>query len=176
MASPNSHLSTNVVLIMVLMSIAIVCLGALSFDYHRKILKLRSDVKRLESTQIMLMVPDEQAQAIADWLASHPEQTKAMLKMAEPGVQTAVTLGPQAAFSSAEVPSLLDRASNGNAKAQAQMDSVPDALRSETAPSVSRDSVQPLDNAPVVISENADGVKVISLPNGGIRVTTREGE
>lgn len=80
-------MSTNVVLIMVLMVITIICLGALSLDYRHKIKLLHEDVQRLESTQVLLMVPDEQAEAIATWLATHPDQTQAMLKLASPGEQ-----------------------------------------------------------------------------------------
>lgn len=44
---------------MVLMVITIICLGALSLDYRHKIKLLHEDVQRLESTQVLLMVPDE---------------------------------------------------------------------------------------------------------------------
>ncbi|MFB2637801.1 membrane anchored protein in chemotaxis locus [Shewanella bicestrii] len=170
-------MSTNIVLIIVLMAIAILCLGALSLDYHRKITALRDDVKRLESTQILLMVPDEQAEAIASWLASHPDQTKAMLKLASPGEQKAVTLGPEAfSASDAKIPPTLEKpVEDKPSQQQTAVDPVPESLRSE-ALSAATEAQPQSSNVPVVISENADGVKVISLPNGGIRVTTREGE
>jgi len=160
--------STNIVLIMVLMGIAIVCLGALSLDYHRKISLLRDDVKRLESSQVLLMVPDEQAEAIATWLASHPDQTKAMLKLASPGEQKAVTLGPETLTAPEDnIPPLLDKS----------LDKSPEHNQIQTPlmpeqPNTTNGSGP----VPVIISENADGVKIISLPNGGIRVTTREGD
>ena len=172
-------MSTNVVLIMVLMGIAIICLGALSLDYHRKISILRNDVKRLESTQILLMVPDEQAEAIANWLASHPDQTKAMLKLAKPGEQNAVTLGPEVAPAKVEVPPLLDKTpavDKSAEQSQPQAPLAPQLPQVEALPSSPSNTNTDPGNIPVVISENADGVKVISLPNGGIRVTTREGE
>ncbi|WP_441347617.1 membrane anchored protein in chemotaxis locus [Shewanella sp. Shew256] len=170
-------MSTNMLLIIVLMAIAILCLAALSLDYHRKIMALRDDVKRLESTQILLMVPDEQAQAIASWLASHPDQTKAMLKLASPGEQKAVTLGPET-FSAPEtkIPPTLEKPADDKPLQQATVDPVPELLRPETSSVLSTAAQSQSNNVPVVISENADGVKVISLPNGGIRVTTREGE
>ncbi|MFV0595776.1 membrane anchored protein in chemotaxis locus [Shewanella sp.] len=171
-------MSTNILLIIVLMAIAILCLAALSFDYHRKIIALRDDVKRLESTQVLLMVPDEQAQAIATWLASHPDQTKAMLKLASPGEQKAVTLGPET-FSAPETkipPTLEKPADDKQSQQQTAVDPVPESLRPETSSVLSTAAKSQPNNVPVVISENADGVKVISLPNGGIRVTTREGE
>lgn len=178
MAKSKTQISTNMLLIIVLMAIAILCLAALSLDYHRKIIALRDDVKRLESTQILLMVPDEQAQAIASWLASHPDQTKAMLKLASPGEQKAVTLGPEAfSASDAKIPSMLEKpVEDKPLKKQTAVDPVPESLRTEASSVSSTQAQSQSSNVPVVISENADGVKVISLPNGGIRVTTREGE
>jgi len=178
-ASSKAQISTNVVLIMVIMGIAIVCLGALSFDYHRKNIKLRADVKRLESTQVMLMVPDEQAQVIADWLATHPEQTKAMLKMVAPGEHKAVTLGPEASVANGEnIPPLLEQAPDtGKQLLPEPQPAAPLAIqRLQTESTVATEPRQESTKIPVVITENADGVKVISLPNGGIRVTTREEE
>lgn len=144
-------MSTNVVLIMVLMVITIICLGALSLDYRHKIKLLHEDVQRLESTQVLLMVPDEQAEAIATWLATHPDQTQAMLKLASPGEQKAVTVDLNAEPSSINL-------------------ALPPKSTEPSTGKVNTDVV------PAVVSENADGVKVISLPNGGIRVTTREGD
>lgn len=171
MAKVTVPVSTNIVLIMVLMGIAIVCLGALSLDYHRKISLLRDDVKRLESTQVLLMVPDEQAEAIATWLASHPDQTKAMLKLASPGEQKAVTLGPETLTTPG--PPLLDKSLDKSPT----MGTPPEHNQIQTPlmpeqPNTTNGSGP----VPVIISENADGVKIISLPNGGIRVTTREGD
>ncbi|MGR3970798.1 membrane anchored protein in chemotaxis locus [Shewanella sp. 1180_01] len=173
-------MSTNSVLIILLMAIAILCLGALSLDYRHKNSLLREDIKRLESTQVLLMVPDEQAEAIATWLASHPEQTKAMLQLAAPGEQKAVAIGPESTQIS--VPPLLGKqsAAMDTAKDNAnQQPLVPTLLQTPEAEAEVKAAISPIEpkNAqmlPVVISENADGVKVISLPNGGIRVTTRK--
>ncbi len=101
-----------------------------------------------------------------------------MLKLASPGEQKAVTLGPEAfSASDAKIPSALEKpVEDKPSQKQTAVDPVPESLRTE-APSVSSTQAQSQSsNVPVVISENADGVKVISLPNGGIRVTTREGE
>lgn len=184
MAKVTTPVSTNVVLIMILMGIAIVCLGALSLDYHRKISLLRDEVKRLESTQVLLMVPDEQAEAIATWLASHPDQTKAMLKLASPGEQKAVTLGPETLTAPEDnIPPLLDKSldkaldkpldkplDNSSDKSSEQNQTQTPLMPEQSNTTKSTGTV------PVIISENADGVKIISLPNGGIRVTTREGD
>ncbi|MCB2381963.1 membrane anchored protein in chemotaxis locus [Shewanella baltica] len=172
-------MSTNSVLIILLMAIAILCLGALSLDYRHKNSLLREDIKRLESTQVLLMVPDEQAEAIATWLASHPDQTKAMLQFAAPGEQKAVAIGPEP--TQIGIPPLLGKqsAAMDTAKDNAnQQPLVPPTLL-QTPEAEVKAATSPMEpkNAqmlPVVISENADGVKVISLPNGGIRVTTRK--
>lgn len=172
MAKVTTPVSTNVVLIMVLMGIAIVCLGALSLDYHRKINLLRDEVKRLESTQVLLMVPDEQAEAIATWLASHPDQTKAMLKLASPGEQKAVTLGPETLTAPEDnIPPLLDKALDKSLDKSSEQNQTQTPLMPEQS-----NTINSTGTVPVIISENADGVKIISLPNGGIRVTTREGD
>lgn len=174
MAKVTTPVSTNVVLIMVLMGIAIVCLGALSLDYHRKISLLRDEVKRLESTQVLLMVPDEQAEAIATWLASHPDQTKAMLKLASPGEQKAVTLGPETLTAPEDnIPPLLDKSLDK----LPTMDKSSEQNQTQTPLMLEQpNTTNGSGTVPVIISENADGVKIISLPNGGIRVTTREGD
>lgn len=177
MASRKAQISINILLIMVLMGIAIVFLGALIFDYHRKNIKLHADVKRLEASQVVLMVPDEQAQVIADWLATHPEQTKAMLKMAAPGEHKSVTLGPDMPETDKEyIPPLLEKVPDTDKQQSSPQQfidpSASSRLQNEAA--LAAEFRQQSVNVPVVISENADGVKVISLPSGGIRVTTRE--
>lgn len=176
MAKVTTPVSTNVVLIMVLMGIAIVCLGALSLDYYRKISLLRDEVKRLESTQVLLMVPDEQAEAIATWLASHPDQTKAMLKLASPGEQKAVTLGPETLTAPEDnIPPLLDKSLDKPLDKSLDKSSEQNQTQTPLMPEQSN-TTNSTGTVPVIISENADGVKIISLPNGGIRVTTREGD
>ena len=172
MAKQQDQMSTNIVLIILLMGIAILCLSALSLDYRYKNSVLRADVTRLESSQVLLMVPDGQAEAIATWLASHPEQTQMMLQVASDG-QKAITIGAEPIVKS-EIPYLLEKhtseiaAENGHSTQEL---SVPKQLQ---IPDINLKQVEP-DNA-IVITENVDGVKVISLPNGGIRVTTRESQ
>ncbi|QYJ80554.1 membrane anchored protein in chemotaxis locus [Shewanella acanthi] len=177
-------MSTNVMLVFVLMAIAIISLAALSLDYSHKISLLREDVKRLESSQVLLMVPDEQAKPIADWLASHPDQTKALLKLATPGEQKQITLGPESEPSNA-VPPLLEN--NTKPENPTSIEQTPNAeqtlspLAPKTSADVSAnshvtDTLGQTAEQPITISESADGVKVISLPNGGIRITTREAD
>lgn len=170
------------VLIMLLMGIAIVSLGALNLDYRHKNIDLREEIQRLQASQVLLMVPDEQAELIATWLASHPDQTKAMLQLAAPGEHKAVTIGPEVldTVPKNDVPPLLDRHHSVTIESTESF-SVPELLQApmDDAQHVIQNTIAPIQDVkmlPVVISENAEGVKVISLPNGGIRVTTREGE
>lgn len=200
MANSLKGISTSIALFMLFMAIAIFCLGGISIDLWQKNRQLKADVQQLQSTQVLLMVPDEQAQSIANWLTEHPEQMKAMLTLKAPGEQKSVVIGPGAAqmpddgiasSTTADVPATLRRTSTAETtpepaqlsplieidntelenKANAN-ESIQNLTPNATLGSTAR-AMTPL---PVVISENADGVKVISLPNGGIRVTTRENQ
>ncbi|WP_242620303.1 membrane anchored protein in chemotaxis locus [Shewanella maritima] len=114
------------------------------------------EIEELKASQILLMVPDEQAQEIATWMANHPEQTKAFIEMAKSSPEQKATVG------SATPPSTQQQTTEPEQGATTEK-------QSNDASNANRHSAQQ-----VVVSENEDGVKVISLPNGGIRVTTRE--
>lgn len=159
-------MSTNVVLMFVLMGIAIVSLGALALDYRNKVRLLEDAVTRLESSQILLMVPDAQADAIAGWLISHPEQTQALLTSAKPGQQNTVTLAPQQVTAP-----LSNDIITGQNKAELSREMLEPA--GQAHPKLPSKGMGKADVSSV-ISVDADGVKVIRLPSGGIRVTTRE--
>lgn len=137
-------------LMLFLLTIAVIFFAGLYFETLRKNTKLEAEVARLESTQVLLMVPDEQAEDIANWLKQHPDQTDAIIEFASDKNSStntkSVLLGPNA---------------------QPDKSSPTQAVNQQTNNMVSPQS-------DVIISENEDGVKVISLPNGGIRVTTRE--
>ena len=125
--------------------VIIVVLASLYADAYRKITLLREDVERLTSSQVLLMVPEEEAAGIADWLTKHPEQTQAIVRSASGGQAKSVLIGPNVHSPNQPI------SYNGN--------TISDPNHSSHE---------------VIVSENAQGVKVISLPNGGIRVTTRE--
>ncbi|MGL4835270.1 MAG: membrane anchored protein in chemotaxis locus [Shewanella sp.] len=165
MAKVSSTVSTNIVLIWVLLAIGIFALGGLTLDYRHKIALLKAEVKHLEASQVLLMVPEQHAEAIATWLTQHPEQTQLML----------------AASAQSQV--------NSDSIAPRSVILAPDAVKNSAPPlalaaapasatgSVEQTSAKAGPHAvPIVISENADGVKVIRLPEGGIRVTTRNAQ
>ena len=159
-------MSTANVLIVFLMTIALVCVGTLYLDLRHKNQKLKKEIAKLEATQVLLMVPDEQAKALADWLAANPAQAMALLKQAKPGEQTSVSLIPSVG-PDLQPDSNLPSADNVNLVKSTEANNVVSDSKTQVEPKTSP-------STPVVLSENADGVKVIELPHGGIRVTTRD--
>ncbi|WP_445776246.1 membrane anchored protein in chemotaxis locus [Shewanella sp.] len=144
MANSTTSLTTKLTLGLFLCLVAILVLGSLYVDSQRKMSLLSKEIEQLKASQVLLMVPEDQAENIANWLLNHPEQTQAMINQTGKNEAKSVLIGPGAAV-----------ATN-------------DQLSSPA------DSSQTLPTQEVIVSENAQGVKVISLPNGGIRVTTRE--
>jgi hypothetical protein len=147
-AKPEYSLQTKQKLGFFLSFIAIVVLAGLYIDAHQKVASLQQDVARLTASQVLLMVPEDQAANIADWLTMHPEQTQAIIASA----------GKEHAQSALFGPGALDGG---------QLIEV-DKLKYDIDPPAK------WQDQGVVMSENDQGVKVIRLPNGGIRVTTRD--
>ncbi|MBR9727348.1 membrane anchored protein in chemotaxis locus [Shewanella intestini] len=134
--------------IFLLIVISIV-LGSLYVDAAKKNKRLKLDVERLTNSQILLMVPDEQAVDIANWMSSHPQQTQSFVKKAQSEHVSSVVV---------------------NDESQTKKVSAQSSAESTKSTEISTK----FNNKTVVLSENEDGVKVIHLPHGGIRVTTRE--
>lgn len=205
------------VLIIFLLTIALVVSSSLFWDMSQKNALLLQEVEQLKKTQVLLMVPDEQAQAVANWMAQHPEATQTLLSQAKPGEQVTLEIGPGAFRSGTESDevtaidaelSLLEPEMSQGEGIEAQLPQIPkqeiqipvslarDSGSNELLPEIEQQSsklnhannnVLPIDEANEVssnlenqaqevltLSESEDGVKVISLPHGGIRVTTRE--
>ncbi|WP_317846453.1 membrane anchored protein in chemotaxis locus [Shewanella inventionis] len=144
MANSSTSLTTKLMLGLFLCVIAIVVLGSLYLDSQRKMAVLTKEIEHLKASQVLLMVPEEQAENIANWLLTHPEQTQAMINQTAKDEARSVLIGPGAI----------------------------ETDTAKTPESVNRSQTPPTQE--VIVSENAQGVKVISLPNGGIRVTTRD--
>jgi hypothetical protein len=128
---------TGLVLCLFLMSILCLVLGSLYLDARNKMTLLNEEVSQLKQSQVLLMVPDDQAVVIADWLEKHPKQTNALIDM----------------FATAPI------------KEGLQVED--EAVKFKPTP-------QQHEKNSVLVSETEDGVKVIKLPHGGIRVTTRD--
>ncbi|QYJ98935.1 membrane anchored protein in chemotaxis locus [Shewanella alkalitolerans] len=179
--------------------------GSLYLDLRHKNGLLEEKIVQLEKSQVLLMVPDEQAQALADWMENNPEFTQSIIKQAEPGSQVRVEIGPEVpeAIARQEAVSLTDSLSQRtdsldeqtvNRNEQQDQTRLTPLLPAAEAEESSQgehqsehQSEQKVASAtdkatqdgktpsqPVKLSEDKDGVKVISLPHGGIRVTTRE--
>ncbi len=134
--------------------VALVVVAALYWDLRQKNRQLSEKVAQLESSQVLLMVPDEQAAIIADWMSRHPQQTASLLDVIRPKVTSGT--GPEAPTSAnLSVPL-------GDISPETTLDEA-----GATAPLPAQ-----IEDARVTELEN--GVKVIRLPHGGIRVTTRE--
>ncbi|WP_051413194.1 hypothetical protein [Shewanella colwelliana] len=196
MANKQKGMSTLMLLVLFLMLVSTVVTGSLYLDMRHKNRLLLSEIEQLKKTQVLLMVPDEQAKAVAEWMASNPDATKSLLSQAKPGEQTSVEIGPgvtsteqskSEALNVRDSPSLLiypapDMQSNKPVTVLTDDIELIDAASTTTDNNMlgSKTDVNPdqVDNLtssqPVKLSENQDGVKVISLPHGGIRVTTRE--
>ncbi|ABV37648.1 conserved hypothetical protein [Shewanella sediminis HAW-EB3] len=215
MARAKRKMNTFSILIIFLLSIGVFVTTTLYFDVRHKNTLLLSEVERLQSSQVLLMVPDEQAEVVAKWMAEHPKATQALLSHAKPQQEVKVTVGPGVEVSEARV----HKTSQGESRNAAQLGQddivVPSSIARtpnqkidgdsvNEATDLSRHSSQTPSNTqeaelastlesggiksevdgsgvqkelvavPLTISENEDGVKVISLPHGGIRVTTRE--
>ncbi|AZG75127.1 membrane anchored protein in chemotaxis locus [Shewanella livingstonensis] len=128
--------------------ITIIVLAGLYVDAHQKATLLEQEVVRLTASQVLLMVPEDQAANIANWLTQHPEQTQAIIASAGKEQAQSVLFGPGALVG-------------------AQVTNVDKVKHDTDAPAAHNDQE-------VIVSEDAQGVKVIRLPNGGIRVTTRD--
>ncbi|WP_041510686.1 hypothetical protein [Shewanella sp. cp20] len=175
MARQRQGVSTTVLLLFFLLLVSSLVTGSLYLDLRHKNGLLEDKIAQLEKTQVLLMVPDEQAEALADWMENNPEFTQSIIKQAEPGSQVRVEIGP-------EVPESIARHEPKSLPLDGQDELTP--LLPMEAPSQSEqkvasttDKAQQSGQGPsqaVKLSEDKDGVKVISLPHGGIRVTTRE--
>ena len=144
-------------LLVFLLTLACVVFASLYVDVYRKNKQLLLDVKRLESTQVLLMVPDDQAAEIAQWLETHPDQTQAIIKMSKQ--------------------SNIDDTHLTSKVAPVEPKTTDSDVTSITTDSSNHDNSNNNDNnvsTPVIVSENENGVKVIKLPHGGIIVTTRD--
>ncbi|GIU36226.1 hypothetical protein L2719_19505 [Shewanella schlegeliana] len=211
-------MNTLSLLVMFLLSIATFTFGSLYFEQLHKIKSLSAEVKQLKDSQVLLMVPDEQAEVMANWMANNPHFVQSFVDKAKQGESTVLPIGPgiqqtptnqsqsakgnhlQMSDSSDE----LDPESEPESRAQlsgAKVNSAPTGTLSQKS-TIHKSQSEPMQNnkamtnskpeqtksiskvvtntsnrlpqKSVTLTETADGVKLISLPHGGIRVTTRE--
>ncbi len=132
-------MNTQQMLVVFLLIIAVITLAGLYFDGAKTNRELSQQIAQLKASQVLLMVPDEQAADIAAWLRTHPESTQALVQKAANGEAVTLSLGP-----------------GTTAK--------------------NNQHSQPQEPPNIQTVENEQGVKVIPLPHGGIRITTRESD
>ena len=197
MARTDKSNSTLMVLVFFLLFISTIVTGSLFLDMRHKNSLLEARIAQLEKSQVLLMVSDDQAQALADWMAKNPEVTETLIKQAKPGVQTSVEIGPGVLD---DVPQVANHANENiggplvndtNIATSENKQSTSDILIPMRASigddavidsqadqqGLTLDAVKVDEHSKIEViklSEDKDGVKVISLPHGGIRVTTRE--
>lgn len=181
-----------------LLVLSVIILTSLYFETRQHNALLMQDIDRLKKSQVLLMVPDDQAEAVANWMADHPGATQTLLSKAKPGEQVKLEVGPGVNSNvdkrhSPMSPLIATDIHNDDVAAQVQQPTVEPAVLNHTivnqengnAVSSTTDDLSLHNNVELVvsetdmtqeeaISENKDGVKIISLPHGGIRVTTRE--
>lgn len=150
-----------------LLSLAVLVLAAFSWQLHRKNLALQQEVKQLQDSQVVLMVPDAQAEKIADWMVKHPEQTASLLDVVKPVQEGKMSL-QQSLDNAKQQPSASDSKPE-QTKVPTQRSPAERHNNIRSAPTVPTSL-----NSPVIVEQLKDGVKVIRLPHGGIRVTTRD--
>ncbi|PKG56575.1 hypothetical protein [Shewanella sp. GutDb-MelDb] len=212
--------NTVSLLLIFLLSIAVFTLGSLYLELRYKHQLLVGEVTELKNSQILFMVPDEQAEVMAQWMANNPVFVQSYAERARKGEITTMPLGDGRAESVARLESVApdngaitintattqlgavniakqiiqevtantidERASDSDKIAtNITKDRVAVDIKGETPPlaiidadskgaEVILDEPQltlPVKAKRVTIAE--DGVKLISLPHGGIRITTR---
>lgn len=134
--------------------VALVVVAALYWDLRQKNRQLSEKVAQLESSQVLLMVPDEQAAIIADWMSRHPQQTASLLDVIRPKMTSGTEPEAQTSTKLSVSPG----------------DISPERTQGEAGATVPL----PAQTEDARVTELENGVKVIRLPHGGIRVTTRE--
>jgi len=173
MARAKRKVSTFSILIICLLAMGFFVTTSLYFDVRHKNTLLLKEIERLQSSQVLLMVPDEQAEIVAKWMAEHPQATAALLQHAKPQQEVKVTVGPGVEIAESRAHTMSQKEAQ-TAALMGPDDIVVPLDTEEVKNDVEGGKAEKeLVVVPLVISENEDGVKLISLPHGGIRVTTR---
>ncbi len=72
--------SLYIKLALFLLTTAFLSVATLYFEVNKENRELKKQVETLKASQVLLMVPDEQADALSEWLNSHPESIETLLK------------------------------------------------------------------------------------------------
>ena len=189
--------NTLLLLAIFLLSVTAFSFGSLYFDSQHKVKVLTAEVNELTKSQVLLMVPDEQAAVMANWMANNPEFVQGFVDKARKGEATVLPIGPGAAREVVDSKALNQQKAQHAAQSSAPVaregyfngseqaidklvESEADDLKPSTVSKdiksqiAANDAVNQHPAQAVTVLESDDGVKLIRLPHGGVRVTTRE--
>ncbi len=83
-----SCVSVHYKLALFLITTAFLSVTALYFDLRVKNADLRRQVEKLKASRVLLVVPDEQAGALSEWLNSHPESVDSLIRQGQGNIQS----------------------------------------------------------------------------------------
>lgn len=214
-ANSKGAVNTVSLLVMFLLSIAAFVLGSLYFELRYKNQLLLDQVAELKDSQILFMVPDEQAEVMANWMAENPVLVQSFVARARAGELTSMPIGDgsiEQLTQSSTAQSDQAKPQNGVTADKSIDNTAADPLTIDSEDIIVAGSDNRLlqqDDSPSVDTEQAtvlledpstakydaseiipetiytlpdkaqmlniteEGVKLISLPHGGIRITTR---
>ncbi|MEZ9596473.1 hypothetical protein AB4298_17750 [Shewanella sp. 10N.261.52.F9] len=196
--------NTFSLLIMFLLSISCFTFGSLYFESSHKNKLLSAEVDKLKDSQVLLMVPDEQAEVMANWMANNPDFVQSFIEKARQGETTLLPIGPGVEqpvshIGNSQQASIEQAVDQKAAKTLNKSKTMEQDYAQETERSA---AIKPLEVKPsqekagvsnkasnalqaktqstepvtkaVTLTETDDGVKMIRLPHGGVLITTRE--
>ena len=214
-ANSKGAVNTVSLLVMFLLSLATFVLGSLYFELRYKNQLLLDQVAELKDSQILFMVPDEQAEVMANWMAENPVLVQSFVARARAGEITSMPIGDgsieqltQSSTTQSDQAKpkngvTADKSIDNTAADPLTIDSedvvVPASdnrlLQQDDSPSVDTEqatvliedssaakydaseiipeTIYTLPDKAQMLNITEEGVKLISLPHGGIRITTR---
>lgn len=230
-ANSKGAVNTVSLLVIFLLSIAAFVLGSLYFELRYKNQLLLDEVAELKDSQILFMVPDEQAEVMANWMAENPVFVESFVARARGGELTSMPIGDgsveqliqtsieQSVHSDAANNLATDKKKNSRPFAPLSIDSdeatepsshnrlmqqdnssnasselvtaklngkgqeinitedkmlIASSDMTEQSPNgVAEEMTYTLPDKAQMVNITEEGVKLISLPHGGIRITTR---
>lgn len=154
--------STGYRLTIFLLSIAVLLFATLTWQYFDKSRQLAAQVETLQASQVMLMVPEQHAAAIARWMEQHPQQTASLLEVIKPVAEGQLT--PQQALE-------LQQAS-GKQDAKASLAGIAPQPLTQKMQNVSEAPAKPQSEPQA--SRQQNGINVVPTQHGGVIITTRD--
>lgn len=145
-----------------LLSIAVLLFATLTWQYFDKSRQLAAQVEQLKTSQIMLMVPEQHAAAIAQWMEQHPQQTASLLEVVKPVVEGKLTQ-PEA---------LARQQDAGRGVSNAPSAGLAPQPLTEKMQNVSEEPSTPRQEPQA--SSLPNGVTVAPTAHGGVIITTRD--